>query len=76
MKLTYGSFEIEIKAKVKGAKRYSEEVTHDVICELISNLMDASEYANMKGNSTVAKTKTEKWIELFDQLEATGYYKR
>lgn len=76
MKLTYGSFEIEIKAKFKGAKRNSEEATMDVINDLITNLIEASEYANKRGYSLVAESKKKKWIELFDQVEATGYYKR
>ena len=74
MKLNYGSFEIEIKAKVKGAKRNSEKATFDVINDLITNLLDASDYANMKGHSIAAESKKKKWIELFDQLAATGYY--
>lgn len=74
MKLTYGEFEIEINAKVKGAKRNSKEATYNVIHDLITNLLDASEYANMKGYSIVAKSKKEKWMDLFDQLAVTGYY--
>ena len=76
MKLIYGIFEIEIKAKVKGAKRYSEEVAQDVVRDLITNLVDATEYARMIGCPSVAKRKEEIWTELFDQLEATGYFKR
>ena len=74
MKLTYGSFKIEIKAKFKGAKRNSKEATYYIINDLITNLLDASEYANMKGYSIVAKSKKEKWMDLFDQLAVTGYY--
>lgn len=74
MKLTYGEFEIEINAKVKGTKRNSKEATYDVVSDLITNLLDASEYANMKGYSIVADSKKRKWMELFDQLALTGYY--
>lgn len=74
MKLTYGSFEIEINAKVKGTKRNSKEATCDVINDLITNLLDASEYCNMKGYSIAAESKKKKWMELFDQLAVTGYY--
>lgn len=74
MKLIYGSFEIEIKAKFKG-ERNSKEATMYVINDLISNLISASEYAEIKCYPVVAKSKKEKWIELFDQVEAMGYYK-
>lgn len=74
MKLTYGCFEIEIKAKLKGERRNNEIATHDVINDLITNLLDASEYCNMKGYSIAAESKKQKWMELFDQLAVTGYY--
>lgn len=74
MKLTYGEYEIEIKAKVKGAKRNSTEATCDVIHDLITHIMDASYYADVKGYSVAAERKKEKWMELFDQLKLTGYY--
>lgn len=73
MKLTIGDYDVEIKAKKKGQKRFSLKETLNYLCNL------EGMYYSMSGDSIKDYPNLSRWLEtighnIHDELDKYGYY--
>lgn len=73
MKLTIGEYEVEIKAKIKGQKRYSLKETLNYLCDL------EGMYYSEANRTLNDYPNFSRWLEtigynIHDELDKHGYY--
>lgn len=76
MKITFNGYEIDIKAKYArcGDYKMNQADTMAVINMIASWAYEAADHEDRLGLHAIAKTARETGRELYDQLDAKGYY--
>lgn len=74
MKLEFGGYEVEIKAKFKGDKKNSKEAVLYLLNNIGLAYLDASQYYNKKGYTASAEMNEKTWREIVDAIDAEKFY--
>lgn len=74
MRLTIGSYEVEIKAKFKGDKRNSKEAVMYLLNNISLAYFDASQYYSKKGFTASAEMNEKKWRQIVDAIDAEHFF--
>ena len=74
MKLTIGDYEVEIKAKWRGAERMSKENTMYFLNMIASEMYAASRQRESEGYMALAEESTKMANEIHNLLDSKGFY--
>lgn len=74
MKLEFGGYEVEIKAKFKSNKKNSKEAVMYLLNNISLAYFDAAQYYSKKGFTASAEMNKKKWREIVDAIEAENFF--
>lgn len=74
MKIKFDGYEIEIKAKFEGEKRYSEYSAMSLLNRIALRYCELAESLEAEGSTAIAKGLKNVYNDITDTLQEKGFY--